>query len=216
MAIKPGDRNWGSNNKTFNYLGKDFATIRQNIIDFTKTYFPNQYSDFNESSPGMVFIEQASAIGDMLAFYQDTQLKESMLAHATERKNVLALAKSMGYKPKVTSPALVKLSVYQLVPATGAGLTVQPDSDYYLRIKEGMLVSGPKGVTFRTTELLDFNSDDEREYQSVFALNQGAVAAPTASLHFTEELFKKVCRIFFFNNNQIQLAKEYCQEFGYF
>ena len=37
MAIKPGDRNWGSNNKTFNYLGKDFATIRQNIIDFTKT-----------------------------------------------------------------------------------------------------------------------------------------------------------------------------------
>ena len=46
MSIKPGDRNWGSNNKTFNYLGKDFATIRQNIIDFTKTYYPNLIQNF--------------------------------------------------------------------------------------------------------------------------------------------------------------------------
>lgn len=38
------------------------------------------------------------------------------------------------------------------------------------------------------------NSEDEREYQSVFALNEGAVAAPTASLHFTDELFKLVCK----------------------
>ncbi len=87
-------------NKTINYVGKDFGQLKQNLIDFTKTYFPNSYSDFNESSPGMVFVEQAAAIGDILSFYQDVQLKESMLAHATERKNVVALAQTMGYKPK--------------------------------------------------------------------------------------------------------------------
>lgn len=37
------------------------------------------------------------------------------------------------------------------------------------------------------------NSEDEREYQSVFAHHEGAVAAPTASLHFTDELFDAVC-----------------------
>ncbi|HQS67571.1 MAG TPA: tRNA preQ1(34) S-adenosylmethionine ribosyltransferase-isomerase QueA [Sulfuricurvum sp.] len=37
------------------------------------------------------------------------------------------------------------------------------------------------------------NSEDEREYQSVFAAHEGAVAAPTASLHFTDELFELVC-----------------------
>lgn len=37
------------------------------------------------------------------------------------------------------------------------------------------------------------NSEDEREYQSVFARHEGAVAAPTASLHFTDELFDAVC-----------------------
>ena len=106
MAIKPLDKNWGSDNKSVNYVGKDFSALKQNLIEFTKTYFPDTYSDFNESSPGMVFIEQAAAIGDVLSFYQDTQLKESMLAHVTERKNVIALAQSMGYKPKISSPAV--------------------------------------------------------------------------------------------------------------
>jgi len=95
MAIKPKDKNFGSN-RNINYVGKDFATLKENLIEYTKTYFPNTYSDFNEASPGMVFIEQAAAIGDVLAFYQDTQLKESMLAHASERKNVVALAQTMG------------------------------------------------------------------------------------------------------------------------
>ena len=89
MAIKPLNKTWGSN-KDLTYVGKDFASFKQNLVDFTKTYFPNQYSDFNEASPGMVFVEMAAAVGDVLSFYQDTQLKESMLSHATERKNVIA------------------------------------------------------------------------------------------------------------------------------
>jgi hypothetical protein len=96
MAIKPTDKNFGSN-RNINYVGKDFATLKQNLIDYTKTYFPNTYSDFNEASPGMVFIEQAAAIGDVLSFYQDTQLKESMIIHASERKNVVALAQAIAY-----------------------------------------------------------------------------------------------------------------------
>ena len=136
MAIKPLDKSWGSDTKNINYIGKDFATFKQNLIEYTKTYFPNTYSDFNEASPGMVFIEQAAAIGDVLSFYQDTQLKESMLSHATERKNVVSLAQAMGYKPKVTSPTVTTLTVYQLIPSvynvTG-GNEYGPDRDFILR-----------------------------------------------------------------------------------
>jgi len=164
MALKPLDKSWGNDNKKISYVGKDFATLKQNLIEFTKTYFPNTYSDFNESSPGMVFVEQAAAIGDMLSFYQDTQLKESMLSHATEKKNVVALAQSLGYKPKVVTPAVTTLTVYQLVLAKNDA-TFSPDENYYLKIKAGLEVqsSSDPDVTFITTDSLDFANPTDRE-----------------------------------------------------
>ncbi len=164
MAIKSVDKSFGSS-KNINYVGKDFATFKENLIEYAKTYFPNTYSDFNEASPGMVFIEQASAIGDILAFYQDTQLKESMLSHATERKNVVALAQTMGYKPKVTSPAVTTITVYQLLPAIGSGDNNRPDETYCVRIKEGMEISSTtnSNVVFRTTDIVDFSLTGSRE-----------------------------------------------------
>jgi hypothetical protein len=168
MAIKPLDRNFGSNNKNINYVGKDFAALKQNLIDYTKTYFPNTYSDFNEASPGMVFIEQASAIGDILSFYQDTQLKESILSYASEKKNVMALAQNMGYKPKVTTPAVTTLTVYQVVPWNGnSGLSNGPDTRYLFKIKDGMEVESTSNsnVVFRTVDAVDFANTTDREIE---------------------------------------------------
>jgi hypothetical protein len=146
------------------YLNKDFAGFRQNLIEYAKAYFPKTYSDFNESSPGMMFIEMASYIGDVMGYYIDDTLKESLMLYAEDKENVLALAQYLGYKPKVTSPALVRLSVYQVVPAIGTGVNNRPNSNYYLRVKEGMVVqANSSGTMFRTTELLDFNVSDERE-----------------------------------------------------
>lgn len=146
------------------YLNKDFASFRTNLIEYAKTYFPKTYSDFNESSPGMMFIEMGSYIGDVLSYYIDDSLKESMMTYAEDKENVITLAQYLGYKAKVTTPALVKLAVYQLVPSVGSGINNQPDSTFYLRIKEGMLVeSSETGVVFRTSELLDFNVPDDRE-----------------------------------------------------
>jgi len=164
MAIKPVKKSWGSE-KNINYLGKDFNTLKENLIDYTKTYFPNTYSDFNEASPGMVFLEQAAVIGDVLSFYQDVQLKESMLANATERKNVVALAQTMGYKPKTSSPAVTTLTVYQLIPSKNSGSSVVPDESYCLRIKDGMEVASTSNsnIVFRTTDSLDFSNTNDRE-----------------------------------------------------
>ena len=75
----------------------------------------------------------------------------------------------MGYKPKVTSPATTKLSVFQLIPSrrvtnpiSSGDLAFEPDTDYYLRVKEGMEVDAD-GIQFRTTELLDFADAEGRE-----------------------------------------------------
>ena len=164
MAIKSINKNFG-NTKNVSYLGKDFDALKQNLIDFTKTYFPNQYSDFNDASPGMVFIEQAAAIGDLLSFYQDTQLKESMLANATERKNIIALAQSVGYRPKVSMPAVTNLTVYQIVPSIGTGVNNIPDERFYFKVKSGMEVKSTtnSSIAFRTVDAVDFANSVSRE-----------------------------------------------------
>ena len=143
--------------KDISYLGKDFGQFRKNLIDFTKQYFPEKYADFNESSPGMVFLELAAYVGDVLSYYADNNLKESLLEQASERANIYDIAKSLGYKPNNVVPAYVMLDVFQLVPAIGTGNNVRPDFDYALSIKPGMRVKQADGpAVFRTIDSLDF------------------------------------------------------------
>ena len=155
------------------YLNKDFSGFRENLIQYAKTYFPQTYSDFNEASPGMMFIEMASYLGDVLSYYTDDTLKESLMLYSEDKQNVVALAEYLGYKPKVTSPSIVRLAVYQTVPSIGTGDEVRADLDYCLRIKEGMVVvSSNSGTRFRSTELLDFSVEDDREI-SIYESNEG-------------------------------------------
>jgi hypothetical protein len=143
--------------KDITYLGKDFSQFRTNLIDFTKQYFPNTYTDFDASSPGMLFIEMASYVGDVLSFYADTNLKESLLDQATERGNVFDLARALGYNARASVPAYVKLDMYHIVPAIGSGSNVQPDFNYALTIKPGMRVkSETSNASFRTLDTVDF------------------------------------------------------------
>lgn len=143
--------------KDVSYLGKDFGQFRRNLIEFAKQYFPNTYTDFNQSSPGSLFIDMAAYVGDVLSFYMDVNLKESMLEQATERGNIYDIAKSLGYQPKNVVPAYVNLDIYQLVPAIGTGNNVRPDYDYALSIKPGLRVQQNNGqAQFRTLDSVNF------------------------------------------------------------
>ena len=163
MAITKTNRNFKNRGKDIKYLNKDFTQFRGNLIEFAKTYFPKTYSDFNESSPGMMFIEMASYIGDSLSYYVDDTLKESLMVHAEDIDNVIALSQYLGYKPKVTGPAITTLSVYQLVPSIGTASNNTFDPKYLLRIKEGMVVESIDGVTFITQNVVDFSDPTDRE-----------------------------------------------------
>jgi len=160
MAI---NKNFKNSGKDIKYLNKDFASFRANLIDFAKTYFPKTYSDFNESSPGMMFIEMASYVGDVLSYYVDDTLKESIMTTAEDITSVIALSQYLGYKPKLSSPAVTTLSVYQLVPSIGTSVNNKPDSKYYLRIKQGMRIKSTNNVIFRTTDIVDFSNEVDRE-----------------------------------------------------
>ena len=146
--------------KEVRYLNKDFTSFKNNLIEFTKIYFPNSYNDFNEASPGMMFIEMASYVGDVLSYYIDNQFKESLLAYAEEKKTVYNMAQTLGYKPTLAAAAQTGIDVFQTVPATSAGVgdsyTTKPDLDYALNITAGMEVESDTGITFITQEDCNF------------------------------------------------------------
>ena len=143
--------------KDISYLGKDFNQFRKNLIDFAQQYFPTTYTDFNQSAPGSLFLEMSAYVGDVLSYYMDVNLRESLLDQASERTNIFDIAKNLGYQPKNVVPAYVMLDVYQLLPAIGTGANVRPDFDYALTIKPGMRVQQSNGASvFRTLDSIDF------------------------------------------------------------
>jgi hypothetical protein len=105
-------------NSNINYIGRDFNDIKAGLINYAKSYFPNTYKDFNETSPGMMLLELSAYVGDVLNFYVDNQYKEMMLPLSEERKNILTLAKAQGYKVNPVAPAYVDLLVSTEVNAT--------------------------------------------------------------------------------------------------
>lgn len=158
------NKNFRNKGKDIKYLNTDFTGFRENLIEFTKTYFPKTYNDFNETSPGMMFIEMASYVGDVLSYYVDDTFKESLLPFAEDERSIIALSQFLGYKPKVTSPAITTMSIYQLVPSIGDGVNNQPDDKFYLRIKEGMEIESLSNSTqFRTVDIVDFGEPFERD-----------------------------------------------------
>ena len=132
------------------YLNKDFSGLRQSLVNYSKTYFPTTYTDFSETSPGMMFMEQVAFVGDVLSFYQDNQINETFTQYADNLENLFDLSYVMGYKPTVTGVATVVLDFYQTVPAlSSGGSQYQPDYRYALLIGENTQVnSNNNGSSF--------------------------------------------------------------------
>lgn len=164
--------------KDVKYFGRDFDSLKKGLIEFARVYYPNTYNDFNEASPGMMFVEMAAYVGDVLNYYVDSQFKESLLLHATEKRSIMSIASAMGYRPKISVPSQVDLDVYQLIPASGSGVNVAPDTRYALSIQSGMRGRSTANETeFLVQDSIDFavnNIYSPTEYSVYTIDNNGA------------------------------------------
>lgn len=139
------------------YINKDFTDFRSQLIEYTKNYFPNTYNDFSPTSPGMMFMEMAAYVGDVLSFYQDMQLQETYLQYAKNPANLYDLAYMMGYRPKTTTVAEVDIEVSHIVNAVGTN--VQPNWTQALQIAPGTQLSSNSAgqVKFYIDKPIDFS-----------------------------------------------------------
>jgi len=147
------------NTKDIKYFNRDFEGLKDLLVDFTKTYYPNTYNDFSEASPGMMLIETSAYVGDVLSFYLDNQIQETFVQYAKQTESIYNLAYMLGYIPKVTKTSTVAVDIYQQLPAKLSGGLYVPDYDYTLYIAENTtLVTNPGRINFLIQDSVDFNA----------------------------------------------------------
>lgn len=168
--------------KDINYTGKDFNSFKKNLVEYAKSYFSSTYRDFSENSSGMMFIELASYVGDVLSYYIDHQFKEGFLQYSSERKNIINLANYLGYKIRTSVSATTELEVFQLVPSkVGLNGKMEPDYKYALNIQEGMEIASSDGnsPSFRTLSQINFNEDKVDSKREVSVYERDTIGQPT-------------------------------------
>jgi hypothetical protein len=150
-------------NRDIKYTNRDFSEFRSRLIEYSKTYFPNTYTDFSPSSPGMMFIEQASYVGDVLSFYLDNQFQENFIQYAQQTNNVFELAYMFGYKPKTTGTSQTTITFYQQIPSKLVGGEYVPDYSYSLIINENTVLSTQNGISFLMQDKVDFSVSSSQD-----------------------------------------------------
>ena len=208
--------------KDINYLGRDFANIRNNLIEFAKQYFPTAYNDFNEASPGMMFIEMTAYVGDLLNFYIDNQFRESLLHSAEEKKNIFKIVQSMGYTPKLSNPSTVLAKVSVEVPAeTIDDNNYTADLDYAPIISaNSTFIASVTDTKFRLMDDVNFKtsssfdprgaviSQTEDDIPTHYKITKNALlqSGDTFTESFTFETAKKFDKIILSKNNVVEVT----------
>lgn len=144
--------------KDIKYLNKDFTDFKNGLVEFSKNYFPDTYNDFSEASPGMMLIEMASYVGDVLSFYQDIQLQETFLPYTKNERTLYDLSYLTGYRPKVTAVSETTIEVRQRVDAILSGGAYKPNFNQAAIIYENaqLIANTRLSTPFLTSRKVDF------------------------------------------------------------
>jgi hypothetical protein len=204
--------NYGNENfkeSNVNYLNKDFTALKTSLMNYAKSYFPNTYRDFNETSPGMMLLEMNAYVGDVLSFYIDQQYREMLLPLAEERRNIITMAKMFGYKVKPIVPSYVDLTFTSEVNALSgdvskvdynnagtwdAGIEITSDTN------SDIVFTTLEPIDFRITSSLDtetIGSTDDSGLASTYTLSRTvrAVSATQKTLTFQIGIPEKFKRL---------------------
>tara|TARA_R110002073_G_scaffold332156_1_gene517696 strand:+ start:646 stop:2451 length:1806 start_codon:yes stop_codon:yes gene_type:complete len=156
------------------YTSRDYATIKNDLVQHVKRYYPDSFQDFSENSFGSLMLDTVSYVGDILSFYLDYSVNESFLTTAIEYDNVVKLSRQMGYTQPGALASTGILTFYILVTADSSG--IEPDSRYMPLLKRGSKFTGNSGAIYTLTEDVDFANPSN---EIVVATTNSTTGLPT-------------------------------------
>lgn len=145
-------------NKQISYTTRDYQSIRAELINFTKTYYPELVANFNDAAIFSVFMDLNAAVTDNLHFHIDRSLQETVLQYAQQRSSVYNIARTYGLKIPGQRPSVALVEFSITVPVFGD----KEDIRYCGILRRGSQVQGA-GQIFELINDIDFASDYNAE-----------------------------------------------------
>jgi hypothetical protein len=164
------------------YTSRDFTTIKNDLINYAKKYYPNTHQDFNEGSFGSLMIDTVAYVGDIMSYYLDYQANESFIDTAIEYDNLLKLGAGLGYRPKTSITATGVVTMYVSVPANAGGTDI--DSTYLPVIGRGTKFQSVDGNIYTLLDDVPITKDNAEIRKSRISDN--------APFQYTAKVYGKV------------------------
>ena len=140
------------------YTNRDFESIKNDLVDYTRRYYSNTFKDFNEASFGSLMLDTVAYVGDILSFYLDYQVNESFLDSSIEYNNIIRHGHQVGYKFKQSAASFGVIDMYLMVPSVTSG--IGPDKSYMPLLKQGTEFASADGGVYVLNENIDFSNPD--------------------------------------------------------
>jgi len=139
--------------KKISYTTRDFQGVRTELINFTRTYYPELVQNFNDAGIFSVLLDLNAAVTDNLQFQIDRSIQETVLQFAQQRSSIYNIARTYGLKVPGQRPSVALVDFSITVPAFGD----REDLRYCGILRRGSQVNGA-GQPFETVYDIDFAS----------------------------------------------------------
>ena len=161
-----------SKNINIDYTSRDFDTIKEDLVEYAKRYYPDSYKDFSAASFGSMVLDTVAYVGDVLSYYVDYSVNESFLDTSIEFENVRKHARALGYNYSGIPSSYGVITAYIMCPSNGEGTA--PDTNYLPTLKTGTTFSTDAGINYMLAEDIDFNDDTSEFIAARFNETTGA------------------------------------------
>ncbi len=141
-------------NVKINYLSRDFTSIKSQLLEHARRYYPETFKDFSDAGFGALMIDAVSYVGDLLSFYVDYQANESFLSTAIEYDNIIKHGDAVGFKYDNIRATYGQVDLYIKIPANSNN--TGPDLSYAPKVRAGTTFSSTNGSLFTLLEDVDF------------------------------------------------------------
>lgn len=146
--------------RPINYTSRDFESIKNDLENYAKRYYPTTFKDFSEASFGALMLDLVAYVGDQLSFYADFQTNESFLDSAIRYDSVVRLSETLGYKNQGAAKSTGQVAIFMLVPV--AANSRSPDVNYFPILQRGTIISGDNGASYTLTNDVDFTNPNNQ------------------------------------------------------